>query len=67
MGEGASLASAAAAPLSPELQAAFSHAISQVYLVTLLLVAAGFLMTLFVPELPLRKTNEVGPPVLVPE
>ncbi|SET47632.1 MDR family MFS transporter [Hymenobacter actinosclerus] len=52
----------AGTPASPELKAAFSKAISQVYLVTLLLVAAGFVMTLFVPELPLRKTNEAGPP-----
>ncbi len=49
---------------SPELKAAFSSAISHVYLVTLLLVAAGFVMTLFVPELPLRKTNEEGPPMV---
>ncbi|WP_251047145.1 MDR family MFS transporter [Hymenobacter sp. ISL-91] len=55
----------AGTPASPELKAAFSEAISQVYLVTLLLVAAGFVMTLFVPELPLRKTNEEAPPVKV--
>lgn len=54
----------AGTPASPELKAAFSGAISQVYLVTLLLVAAGFVMTLFVPELPLRKTNGEAPPVV---
>ncbi|WP_242434754.1 MDR family MFS transporter [Hymenobacter amundsenii] len=64
VGEGAPVVSAPI-PASPALKAAFSRAISRVYLVTLLLVAGGFVMTLFVPELPLRKTNKEGPPVKV--
>lgn len=36
----------------------FSQAITGIYLVTLLLVGASMVVTLFVPEIPLRKTNE---------
>ena len=59
--EGPALPAAAGGAASPALRAAFSKAISQVYLVNIFLVMGGLLMTLFVPELPLRKTN-AGPP-----
>ncbi|UOQ77572.1 hypothetical protein MUN84_02405 [Hymenobacter sp. 5516J-16] len=52
-----------AAQVSPALKAAFSQAISRVYLFNIFLVAGGLLMTLFVPELPLRKSNDSAPPV----
>ncbi|HEX8506673.1 MAG TPA: MDR family MFS transporter [Hymenobacter sp.] len=50
-------AAAATAAASPEVKAAFSKAISRVYLVNICLVLGGLLVTLFVPELPLRKSN----------
>ena len=52
------------APSSPVERAAFSKAISRVYLVNIFLVVGGLIMTLFVPELPLRRSN-AGPPVAV--
>lgn len=52
---------AAANTTSPQMRAAFSKGISRVYLINILLVVGGLVMTLFVPELPLRKTN-AGPP-----
>ncbi|WP_226915729.1 MDR family MFS transporter [Hymenobacter siberiensis] len=61
--DGPALPSAAAtASASPAVRAAFSKAISRVYLFNIFLVVGGFVLTLFVPELPLRKSNE-GPPV----
>ena len=50
-------AGTAAGRASPVVRAAFSKAISRVYLVNIGLVLGGLLMTLFVPELPLRKSN----------
>ncbi|WP_262385986.1 MDR family MFS transporter [Hymenobacter sp. BT491] len=50
---------------SPEVRAAFSHAISRIYFCTIFLVAAGWIATLFVPELPLRKSHMVRHPALV--
>ena len=58
--KGSSLPAARAA--SPAVRAAFSRAISRVYLVNLCLVVGGLLMTLLVPELPLRKSNAPVPP-----
>jgi len=64
--EGPALPSAAAtAPASPEVRAAFSKAISRVYLFNIFLVLGGLVMTLFVPELPLRKTNAAAPALAV--
>ncbi|MBF9239060.1 DHA2 family efflux MFS transporter permease subunit [Hymenobacter sp. BT683] len=48
---------AASGAASPVMRAAFSKAISRVYFVNIFLVVGGLLLTLFVPELPLRKTN----------
>ncbi len=60
--EGPALSSAAApAGPSPVVRAAFAKAISRVYLFNIFLVVGGLVMTLFIPELPLRKTN-AGPP-----
>jgi MFS family permease len=53
---------AATGGTSPAVKAAFSKAISRVYLVNICLVVGGLLMTLFVPELPLRKSNGGPPP-----
>jgi EmrB/QacA subfamily drug resistance transporter len=62
--EGSALpAAVSAAPASPALREAFSTAISRVYYFNICLVVGGLLMTLFVPELPLRKTNARGPAV----
>ena len=44
-------------PVAPEVREAFVQAIHHVYGWTSLLVAAGWLATLLIPELPLRKTN----------
>ena len=46
-----------ARPVAPEAREAFVQAIHHVYGWTILLVAAGWLATLLIPELPLRKTN----------
>ena len=54
-------AATGAGPGTPAVKAAFAKAISRVYLVNIGLVLAGLLMTLLVPELPLRKSN-AGPP-----
>ena len=48
--------------ISPLVQAAFSKAISRVYEVNIFLVACALLMTLFVPELPLRRSNAGAKP-----
>ena len=49
-------------PPAPVVREAFAHAINRIYLVTILLVALGWAATWFVPEVPLRKSNEVGKP-----
>ncbi len=49
---------------SPAIRVAFTHAISRIYLCTLLLVMAGWITTIFIPELPLRKSNAVRQPAL---
>lgn len=51
-----------AASGSPQVREAFAGAIRRVYGWTIVLVAAGWLATLLIPELPLRKTNASGPP-----
>jgi MFS family permease len=60
--EGPALPATATGAAPPAVRAAFSKAISRVYLVNIGLVVCGFLMTLFVPELPLRKSNAAPPP-----
>ncbi|RYU78141.1 MFS transporter, partial [Hymenobacter persicinus] len=40
-----------------ELRAAFAHAVSRIYWCTICLVAAGWVTSLFIPEVPLRKSN----------
>ncbi|WP_375434321.1 MDR family MFS transporter [uncultured Hymenobacter sp.] len=62
LAEGPAILTEAAGPASPELRLAFSKAISRMYLFNIVLVAGGLLMTLFVPELPLRKSNQTAPP-----
>jgi MFS family permease len=52
-----------AADLSPAAREAFANAIRHVYGWTMLLVAAGWLATLLIPELPLRKSNASDTPV----
>ncbi|TGE29937.1 DHA2 family efflux MFS transporter permease subunit [Hymenobacter metallicola] len=53
---------------TPEVRAAFTHAISRVYFCTLCLVLCGWVATLFIPDLPLRTSNTVCPtPVRVAE
>lgn len=47
-----------AATVASALEAAFAEAITRVYRYTLVPVALGWLVTLFVPELPLRRTLE---------
>lgn len=52
---------AASGAASPVLRTAFAKAIERVYQVNIGLVVGGLLLTLLVPELPLRKSN-AGPP-----
>lgn len=62
VGEGPTLPAAAAnGPADPAVQAAFTKAISRVYLINIFLVIGGLIATLFVPELPLRKSNASAP------
>ncbi|WP_242582319.1 MDR family MFS transporter [Hymenobacter telluris] len=61
--EGPAVPAAATGEVSPELRAAFSKAISRIYFLNIFLVAGGLIITLFVPERPLRKSNEAIPPV----
>lgn len=65
LAEGPALAAASTRP-TPAVRAAFSKAISRVYLFNIFLVVGGLVMTLFIPELPLRKSND-GPPVKIAE
>ncbi|WP_257883330.1 MDR family MFS transporter [Hymenobacter sp. DG01] len=58
-------AASVTAPASASAKAVFSQAISRVYLFNICLVVGGLLMTLFVPELPLRKSNTDAPPPAV--
>ena len=51
-------ATTAAASTSPAVRAAFAMAIRRIYTVDILLVVGGFILTLLIPELPLRKTQE---------
>lgn len=60
LGEGAS---AAGAVLEAGARDAFAAAITRIYALTLGLVAAAWVATLFLPELPLRKTFEEGTPM----
>ncbi|AWM34325.1 MFS transporter [Hymenobacter nivis] len=46
---------------SPAVRNAFAKAIGRVYLLNIFLVVGGLITTLFIPELPLRKSND-GPP-----
>ncbi|GAB2940665.1 hypothetical protein GCM10027048_01310 [Hymenobacter coalescens] len=66
VGEGPALPAAVAAGgrPSPAVQQAFISAITRIYLLTMGLVVLGLGATALIPELPLRKTNAAGPPVL---
>ena len=46
------------------LKQAFNTAITRIYFFTLFIVAAGFVVTWFIPELPLKKSNEVAEPAV---
>ena len=48
-----------AAQAQQGIKEAFNTAITRIYLYTLFIVAIGFLATWFIPEIPLRKTNQV--------
>ncbi len=47
------------------LKQAFNTAITRIYFFTLFIVAAGFLFTWFIPEIPLKKSNEAPEPAVV--
>ncbi|MBC6609905.1 MFS transporter [Hymenobacter sp. BT507] len=57
-------AAPSAAGPTPAVRHAFSKAIHRVYLVVIVLASLGWAATWFVPERPLRKTNEVGEPAI---
>ena len=59
--EGPAVPTAPTGAAAPAVRAAFATAIGRVYLVDIGLVVAGLLLTLLVPELPLRKANEAVP------
>ncbi len=52
------------AQVQTALKLAFNTAITHIYFFTLFIVAAGFVVTWFVPELPLKKSNEVAEPAV---
>ncbi|MBR7210553.1 MDR family MFS transporter [Hymenobacter negativus] len=59
--EGPAVPATTAGAADPVVRAAFATAIRRVYMVDILLVVGGLLLTLLVPELPLRKANEQVP------
>ncbi|MGY3090678.1 EmrB/QacA subfamily drug resistance transporter [Hymenobacter sp. UYAg731] len=59
--EGPAVPTTTAGAADPAVRAAFATAIRRVYVVDILLVVGGLLLTLLVPELPLRKANENAP------
>ena len=59
--EGPAVPAAPAGASAPVVRAAFATAIRRVYLVDIALVVGGLLLTLLVPELPLRKAHETVP------
>ncbi|TGE19003.1 DHA2 family efflux MFS transporter permease subunit [Hymenobacter elongatus] len=63
--ESAAGSGAVASRPTPAVRAAFTRAISRVYLCTMCLVLCGWLATLFIPELPLRTTNAAPKPAPV--
>jgi EmrB/QacA subfamily drug resistance transporter len=50
--------------LQTTLKQAFNTAITRIYFFTLFIVAAGFVVTWFIPEIPLKKSNEVAEPTV---
>ena len=46
------------------IRKAFNTAIIRIYFYTLFIVAIGFVVTWFVPEIPLRKSNQVAEPAI---
>ncbi|MGI4886662.1 MAG: MDR family MFS transporter [Janthinobacterium lividum] len=58
---GAAQAATTPSALNPVARAAFSKAIKRIYLFDIFLVVGGLITTLFIPELPLRKSNDVPP------
>ena len=46
------------------LKQAFNTAITRIYFFTLFIVAAGFIVTWFIPEIPLKKSNEAPEPAV---
>ncbi|MQA04121.1 MAG: DHA2 family efflux MFS transporter permease subunit [Streptosporangiales bacterium] len=54
-------------PLKTPVLTAFSNAIDDVFLVGVPFVAAAFIVSLFLKELPLRTSNEVRPPADAPK
>ncbi len=52
------------AQVQTALKRAFNTAITRIYFFTLFIVAAGFLFTWFIPEIPLKKSNEVAEPAV---
>lgn len=57
-----SVTGAAAHATALTVKTTFFHAIKRIYLSTIFLVVAGMIATLFVPELPLRKTHALPKP-----
>ena len=62
--EGPAVPTTATGAASPVVKAAFATAIRRVYMVDILLVVGGFLLTLLVPELPLRKAHDEAVPAV---
>lgn len=46
------------------IREAFNTAITRIYFYTLFVVAIGFVVTWFIPEIPLRKSNQVAEPAV---
>ena len=52
-------------PPTPQVRLAFATAVKKVYVGSFFLVVAGLLLTFFIPEIPLRKPEEVARPKAV--
>ena len=52
-----------AGQIRQSLRQAFASAVTKVFFYSLFFIVAGFVTTLFIPELPLKKSYGGGPPV----
>ncbi|CAN5868467.1 MDR family MFS transporter [soil metagenome] len=55
------LSSTVATQVSDAIRSSFTAAVTQIFFYSLFVIVAGFIITFFIPELPLRKTFDAAP------